>query len=134
MFAHSVWAAPGAKLHHQIHIYRKPVPAVQLDRLTLLANDMCNPKLKDVGRGYACYYCYCCMPSSPVLLHIYCPHPLSCCIYTALVFLLFGTIIPTSFNILMLYWFFFVYSLANTMLFACVSPTHFTACGHMKCT
>ena len=25
---------------------------------------------------YACYYC--CIPSSPVLLHIYCPHPLSC--------------------------------------------------------
>ena len=49
--------------------------------------------------GYACYYC--CMPSSPVLLHIYCPHPLSCCIYTALVSLLFGTVIPTSFNILM---------------------------------
>ena len=33
------------------------------------------------------------------LLHIYCPHPLSCCIYTALVFLLFSTVIPTSFNI-----------------------------------
>ena len=30
-----------------------------------------------------------------------CPHPLSCCIYTALVSLLFGTVIPTSFNILM---------------------------------
>ena len=51
------------------------------------------------------------LPSSPVLLHIYCPHPLSCCIYTALipscciytalVSLLFGTVIPTSFNILM---------------------------------
>ena len=32
---------------------------------------------------------------------IYCPHPLSCCIYTALVSLLFGTVIPTSLNILM---------------------------------
>ena len=32
-------------------------------------NNMRNPKLKDVRRGYACYYCY--MPSSPVLLHIY---------------------------------------------------------------
>ena len=21
------------------------------------SNSMCNPKLKDVGRGYACYYC-----------------------------------------------------------------------------
>ena len=30
-----------------------------------------------------------------------CPHPLSCCTYTALVSLLFGTVIPTSFNILM---------------------------------
>ena len=28
-----------------------------------------------------------------------CPHPLSCCIYTALVFLLFGIVIPTSFSI-----------------------------------
>ena len=33
--------------------------------------------------------------------YIYCPHSLSCCIYTALVSLLFGTVIPTSFNILM---------------------------------
>ena len=41
------------------------------------------------------------LPSSPVWLHIYCPHPLSCCIYTALVSLLLGTVIPTSFNILM---------------------------------
>ena len=68
------------------------------------------------------------LPSPPVLLHIYCPHPLFCCIYTALIpclaayilpsppplaayilpsfpvllhayTLLFGTIIPTSFNI-----------------------------------
>ena len=30
-----------------------------------------------------------------------CPHPMCCCIYTALVSLLFGTVIPTSFNILM---------------------------------
>ena len=35
------------------------------------------------------------LPSSPVLLHIYCPHTLCCCIYTALVSLLFGTVIPT---------------------------------------
>ena len=52
------------------------------------------------------------LPSSPVLLHIYCPHPLSCCIYvycphplscciyTALVSLRFATVIPTSFNLL----------------------------------
>ena len=79
-------------------------------------NNMRNPSLW----GYACYYC--CMPSSPVLLHIggvthviivACPHLLSCCIYIALIFclaayilhalvsLLFGTVIPTSFNILM---------------------------------
>ena len=30
-----------------------------------------------------------------------CPHPLSCCIYTVLVSLLFCTVIPTFFNILM---------------------------------
>ena len=36
------------------------------------------------------------MPSSPVLLHICCPHPLSGCICTALVSLLFGTVISTS--------------------------------------
>ena len=41
------------------------------------------------------------LPSSPVLLHIYCPHPLSCCICTALVSQHFGTAIPTSFSILM---------------------------------
>ena len=62
-----------------------------------------NPKLKNVGRGYACYYC--CMPSSPVLLHIYLVWGyaccMCCCIYTALVSLLFGTVIPTSFNSLM---------------------------------
>ena len=29
------------------------------------------------------------------------PHPMCCCIYTALVSLLFGTVITTSFNILM---------------------------------
>ena len=49
------------------------------------------------------------LPSSPVLLHIYCPHPLSCCIYTALVSLLFCTVIPTSFNILMDMFFSLVY-------------------------
>ena len=58
-------------------------------------NNMRNPSLLLLW-GYARYYC--CMPSSPVLLHIYCPHPLSCCIYTPLVSLLFGTVIPTSFN------------------------------------
>ena len=29
------------------------------------------------------------LPSSPVLLNIHCPHPLSCCIYTALVLFLY---------------------------------------------
>ena len=37
----------------------------------------------------------------PVLLHIYCPHPLSCCIYTAFVSLLFATVILISSNIIM---------------------------------
>ena len=48
--------------------------------------NMRNPIIKDVGG----------------VMHVIivaCPHPLSCCIYTALVFLLFGTVIPTSFNI-----------------------------------
>ena len=55
------------------------------------------------------------LPSSPVLLHICCPHPLSGCICTALVSLLFGTVISTS---CLFHWFFVAYSLANTMLFA----------------
>ena len=56
----------------------------------------------NVGRCYAC--CYCCMQLSVACIHVIvvaCPHPLCCCIYTALVSLLFGTVIPTSFNILM---------------------------------
>ena len=32
-----------------------------------------------------------------------CPYPLCCCIYTALVSLLFGTVIPTLFNTLYIY-------------------------------
>ena len=43
-----------------------------------------------------------------------CPHTLSCCIYTALVSLLFGAVIPTSFNIL-------IYSLA-------IIGYHYTLC------
>ena len=43
-----------------------------------------------------------------------CPHPLSCCIYTALVSLLFSAVIPTSFNIL-------IYSLA-------IIGYHYTLC------
>ena len=34
---------------------------------------------------------------------VVCHHPMSCCIYTVLVSLIFGTSIPTSFNILMKY-------------------------------
>ena len=37
----------------------------------------------------------------PCLAAYMLPHPLSGCIHTALVSLLFGTVIPTSFNILM---------------------------------
>ena len=51
----------------------------------------------DVGRGYASYYC--CMPSSPVLLHILLSFPVL--LHIALVSLLYGTAISTSFNILM---------------------------------
>ena len=138
------------------------------------------------------------LPSSPVLLHIYCtcfstfwhcpyifqhfmcspiikemsggvmhvtivawpPHPLSCCIYialipclaayilpsfpvllhiyTALVSLFFGTVIPTSFLLEMFILLFAVYtdySLGNTMLYAFVqAPPHFAVRGHVKCT
>ena len=43
---------------------------------------------------FACPHPTYILPSSPVLLNINCPHPLSCCIYTALVSLLFDTVIP----------------------------------------
>ena len=50
--------------------------------------------------GYACYYC--CMPSSPSCLAAYKYTVLIPCVaYTALVSLLFGTVVPTSFNLLM---------------------------------
>ena len=39
----------------------------------------------------------CCLPHpSPVLLHIYCPHPLCCCIYTALIPCVAAYILPSS--------------------------------------
>ena len=66
-----------------------------------------------------------------------CPHPLSCCIYTALVSLLFGTVIPTSFNILMEMFYFplhMVLACKYNALCVCVSPTHFATRGHVKCT
>ena len=43
------------------------------------------------------------MPSSPVLLHIYSPHPLSCCIYTALILCLAAYILPSSSVLLHIY-------------------------------
>ena len=55
--------------------------------------NMRNPIIKDVGglrmlvllhAPIPCLAAYI-LPPSPVLLHIYCPHPLSCCIYTALI-------------------------------------------------
>ena len=69
-----------------------------------------NPSLHLLISGYACYYC--CMPSSPVLLHIYLvsdyaynycymsSSPVLLHIYCSC-FSTFGTVIPTSFNILM---------------------------------
>ena len=36
------------------------------------------------------------LPRSPVLLHIYCPLPLSCCIYTTLILCLAAYILPSS--------------------------------------
>ena len=54
-------------------------------------NNMHNLMKKDVGRGYACYYC--CMASSPVLLHL-----------GFLVSTLFGTTtIPTFIDIFCVY-------------------------------
>ena len=63
-----------------------------------------------------------------VLLHIYVLH---------LFLYFFGTVIPThilphliEMFLLLFHW---VYSLANSMLFACVrAPPHFAACGHVK--
>ena len=72
------------------------------------SNDMHNLKLKDVGRGYACYYG--CMPSPPMLLHIYCSclsNFWHCHLYILQHF---------NVNVLLI---FVVYLLANTMLFAC---------------
>ena len=43
------------------------------------------------------------LPSSPVLLHIYCPHPLSCCIYTTLIPYLAAYILPSSPALLHIY-------------------------------
>ena len=70
------------------------------------------------------------LPSSPVL-----------CIYTALVSLLFGTLIPTSFNILMKMFLLpcftgFCCILACKYNALCVyaSPTHFAARGYEVCT
>ena len=58
----------------------KETSAVYMQQDTCNNNNMRNPRCRG---GYACYYC--CMPSSPVLLHVYCPHPLSCCIYAAFI-------------------------------------------------
>ena len=73
---------------------------------------------------------YCCMPSIPVLLHIYCT-----CFST------FGTVIPTSFNILMemfLYTCFTdfrcILACKYNALCVCATPTYFAAHGHMKRT
>ena len=68
------------------------------------------------------------MPSSPMLLHIYCLCFSNSC-----------TVIPTSFNILMkmflplFHSFFVVYLLVKyNALCMCASPTPFAACGHMN--
>ena len=78
-------------------------------------NNMRNPSLH-LYYGVTRYYCCILLviPSSPVLLHIYFPHPVLLHInilpsspvllhiaISVLVSLLFGTVIPTSFNILM---------------------------------
>ena len=68
-----------------------------------------------------------------VLLHALIP-----CLaaYIALVSLLFGTVIPTSFNILMflLPGFCCILAYKYNALYVCASPTHFAARGHVKRT
>ena len=68
-------------------------------------------KKRCIGRGY-----YCCMPSSPVLLHI---------------FSTFCTVIPTSFNTLMEILVSLVFrcilACKYNTLYLCASPTHFAA-------
>ena len=69
-------------------MYIKSIYAVTQGMSACNNNNMRILKLEDVGR----------------VMHVIvvaCPHPLCCCIYTALVSLLFGIVIPTSFNILM---------------------------------
>ena len=70
-----------------------------------------------------------------VLLHALIPcltvyHPLSCCIYTALVSLLFGAIIPASFNILMEMFLLICFTVFS--LYTVLYEPHFAA--RVKCT
>ena len=53
-----------------------------------------------------------------------CPHPLCCCIYTALVSLLFGTVIPISFNILMEMFLHFILKYSLHVCFLLCKPWH----------
>ena len=90
---------------------------------------------------YACYYC--CMPSSPVLLHIILPsspvllHIYCTCsstfwhCYPYILHHFNGNVLLPCFTGFSLH----RYSLANTMLFAFVrAPPHFAARGHVVCT
>ena len=113
--------------------------AVRQGMMAFNNSNICNPIIRDVGRGYVHVYVN--------VIIVACPHPLSCCIHT--------TLIPsccihmpsspvllhvycTCFSSLwhchpyilqhfngnvftpLFHWFFVVYSLANTMLLAFV--------------
>ena len=85
-------------------------------------NNMHNPIIIDVGRGYACYYY--CMPSSLVLLHIYCPcFPTFWHCHPYILQHFNGNVFTPLFH-----WFFVVYSLATTILF-CVCKPHPFRCS-----
>ena len=75
------------------------------------------------------------LPSSPVLLHIYCPHPLSCCIYTPLIPCLAAYILPSSPVLLHIYCphplSCCIYTALVFLLFGTVIPTSSTFNGNV---
>ena len=85
------------------------------------------------------------MPLSPVLLYIYCPHPLSCCIYTALipclaVYILPSYILPSSPVLLYIYCPHPLSCCIYTALIPCLaayilpsSPVLLYICPHLSC-
>ena len=87
-----------------MHVCRKGIIACN-------NNNMRNPMKQNVGRGYAC--CYCCMQG-----------------HYNLVSLIFGTTIPTSFNILMKC---FLHLFHSFFLGIISSNVHFEFCFFVDC-